>query len=349
MMRFARLLVLTSIVIMVIILAGCSKVSSEISLNNTVEVNKNIEPKEAGPHQPVLQKEPYHFAYINNEGRVVLLSSACKQIIPTEGKVIDFSWSSTGERIALIVEKEKGSTRELAVYHIRKEKLERVPQYSDPFLSNVMWAPRGPYILLDFGTAGAGRSFTVVKAGLWDKVLTQDYSYQVCWAPDGEYVAYGFPVEINPPLPLEDGNSSSLAIISVKDSTYKILVEGNARFLYFPKWWLSNNTIIYQKLTVDGSEEPSLFQLDMTNDTQMSLDELPYPYNRKLVINKVPRNLVECFVDYSWSPDQKDIAFWVNKGGHYQIYSLNWETGQISFLDNGFLGKWVPRVPSSKN
>ncbi len=356
-LKLRNILMFLIIVLLAFTQAGCKKDSglepAQIpaggSQTNSAETPEDTCINSSGKTElslPSIAGKTGTFAYINRDQLLVIVTPQEQKTVPTNGRVYNFSWSSFGDKVALIVDNKNADKRDLVIYHLQTQQLETVPQFSDQFLAGVLWAPRGRHILLDYGSGGGGREFKIVTPDTWKTVCERGFCYGVDWSPDGTSLVYGSPVKVDPPLPLEGGDSSDLIITGLPDGKDRIIARGTAQDMYFPHAWIPDQTIIYYyyKKSAENVFEPKLWQVKEDGSSPSIVTELPFPYNKDAILNSLPINIKTKFNHYSWSPDKKYLSIWCNND---DLYLLNWDNKSLSFIGNGVNMQWSPQGISS--
>lgn len=288
-----------------------------------------------------------NFAYINKQGRLRIVTTNRSWVVPSDGNVVDFSWDSSGSRIAMILQNKNDATiGHFAVYSLVDNKLEYVPQYDDFFLSIVSWAPQGARILLDYGSGSSGRELKVISAEGWDNVLRKAHAHGCFWSPNGRNLAYAIENTAKSPVMLDNGLSNSLIVTNMINKSDTILKAGTSQELYWPNFWISNNLLVYTRMSLKNPDNPtySMWQLNISNHKQKILSSIPFPYNETAIKNTLRSELKDSFGEYTWSNDKRLIGFSCYVDGDRKLYIMDSIDNKPCYIARGTLIRWSPAI-----
>lgn len=353
---------ITIIVILIsMALMGCSISKDTSTLNSTkIPSQTNQTDKNNDKHNELPIKQASQFikkigdlAYIDIDGNLVIFKDAIKRVVTFDKdiKIKNFSWSPNGKHIALILDDSTQST--LAIYYMEEDDIKKVNKFSQKLLSSVSWAPKGSYVLLDFGTAPGGKMFQVVSSKTWGIIYQGHYAYGIKWGSNGKTLVYGKQVETPLPLPLGSGEATELARTLLPDGVVETLIKTDQKTIYFPIERLSKNKVLINKTTYSKQKGTTTEIVKYDLITKQILNEKEVIIsNRKLVVDRIRKLLPPVILSYSWAPQDKYVAFAVRntrKDNKKEVYIMNWQTNNLYYIDGGISPQWSPRSISNTN
>ncbi|MDY6876278.1 MAG: hypothetical protein SWK90_08775 [Chloroflexota bacterium] len=304
------------------------------------------------PTPPPLDLADAQIVYLDMEDHLWLMnanSTAHRQLTHT-GEAGSPTWSPDGQTLAYIYYDEymQGQTM---LYDMQRGTALPIGLELQ-FLTFLSWSPDGRYLILDVGT-GIGRGLVLVELATGQVVQQLGAVGNYAWSPEGDALVIGQRRPLDKPISVEPGDTVSLAVSEIGSTEPKVLLEGSAEVLYFPRAWLLDGRILYDRMDWDeaaqsGSE--SLWTVTWENGQvgePQPTDDLPLHYDCDTVqehINETVNMPVTGFI--SWAPDGRHLVFQAGMYPDYGIYLLDWESDDPPrHLADGISPAWRPASP----
>jgi dipeptidyl aminopeptidase/acylaminoacyl peptidase len=267
--------------------------------------------------------------------------------ITTGGKVSAPAWSPDGEVVGYIYEKEGQLSRQVVLYELDTQHIRTVaPHVSEQWLYETLrrltWSPNGRYLVLDMGTSLA-RHLIVIEAST-GQLIRELIATGYAWSPDGNRLAFGQPRPLERPISLEDGDSYSLAVLTIGQEEPRLVFEGTSKTLYFPQAWLPDDRLLYERLDWDEETQSAKHSLwtvvldDGVGEPQPA-QGIPPAFDRDAILARLPWGSQDWIGPFSWSTDGRWVVFQVGQ----TIYLFDWEaSGPPYNLTYGSDPAWQP-------
>lgn len=169
------------------------------------------------------------------------------------------------------------------------------------------------------------------------------------WSPDSQRLAVGQLQPLEDPISIESGDSVSLAVLEAGTDTPRVVLTGTSEVLYFPRAWLPDGRLLYDRLDWDegtGSGEHSRWTV--TVDGLVSTPEpaanVPPAFDREVTLARLPKEFRnESTGSFSWSPDGRWLVFHTRLDREMGVYVFDWEQGgEPVRLVDGTSPAWQP-------
>ncbi len=321
-------------------LGGCAPASTPSAPSATMT------PTTDGASAP----SPGLIAYLDLDRRLWVMDADGQNRRPLvqEEEVSALAWSPDGQTLACI-EQEAGSEARQAVLCDLSTRQRRVIGPADERLSRLVWSPDGRYLVLDSGT-GLVRALRIVEVA-GGQVVREVEAIGYAWSPDGSYLAIGLRQPLEQPISIEPLDSVSLAVLRMDGEAPQTLLEGTAQALYFPRVWLPDGRLVYERLDWDEARQEghrSLWALPFQGEgfgEAQPVAKLPPRYDREAVLERLPAEFRQENVGlFSWSPDGRWVVFDAGQWPDLAIYRFDWvEGGHPRRLTEGTSPRWQPR------
>ena len=262
------------------------------------------------------------------------------------------AWSPDGQTLAYIYQEKGSKERQVVLYDISNQ-TRRFIGPAGEWLSQVVWSPDGRYLALDSGT-GIARSLRIVEVAD-QQVVRELEAIGYAWSPDGSWLALGQRHPLEHPLSVEPLDSVDLAVLKLDQEAPQLILEGTPHVLYFPRSWLPDGRLVYEKMDWDEESQEgdrSLLAISFEEGhfgEPQPVEKLPPAYDRDAVLMRLPAEFrdIACGT-FSWSPDGHWIAFHAGEWPAISIYLFNWAKGAPPHrLIEGVSPRWqpLPEVP----
>ncbi|MEA3308296.1 MAG: hypothetical protein U9Q70_02125 [Chloroflexota bacterium] len=337
-MKLKQMLILSTISVATIIMAGCSGPLPETSIV---------------PLASTVQKVPPGLiAFIGADKQVWLMDpdGHNQQRLTTGGIARSPAWSPNGQLLAYIYQEEGSEIRKAHLYNPLNKTDRLIEADGDPRLALVNWSPHNRYLVLDVGCC-SGRSLSIVKVSD-GQIVDELGAFGYAWSPNGDRLVFGIRAPLEVPIPVEPGDSISLAMIQVGAGQQpQVIFTGTNQARYFPFAWLPDGRILYNRLDWDESTQTGdqtwwtvTFTGDGEKNEPQPAENIPPAYNRDTVLARLPAEMQNPGTgSFSWSSDGKWIVFYAGEGADNSIYLFNWaEGGQPNRLAAGIYPSWQP-------
>lgn len=318
------------LVLITLALAGCSRVQGT--------PRRGSDTSQPTPDRPVLPT----YAYISpNRSLVIVMGNRDQQ--PSVSSVDSFSWSPSGEQMAITQSDVNGSFN-LAILDVSKGQIIREKELQER--SRVSWSPSGATVLVTSGTSASGSLMTVFDSFTLNPFFGPFvYSYGAFFSPSGSLLAIGEASVAEPPLPAENGDTCSVVLLDLASGERRVALQGDGRNSFSPMFWLDANRILVSALTVDTDSncEQSYRCLSLANG---SLGDVPqgittYPWGIEQLRLKLPDSISTSLVSYVESPNGAVVACTVRTETGYSIRIVDLASRQVLRDIDGLSLQWV--------
>jgi len=291
-------------------------------------------------------------AFINPEQQLLVRDPAgaiCA--ITEEGIANSPAWSPGDTRLAFSYQADDNSPAEVRIYDQasgtaatvwtdqEEEPLPRLPY------RQIGWSASGRYLFLSQGCCVIGALYVL---NLDTETLAGTYaSSSAIWSPEVDLLALSVPQPVAHPIPIESGDSSSIALVRPGQITPTVVLTGTEQRLYSARAWLSGNELLYEQseLSQEGTAlkiEESLWAAEIAIGTNVTpsvvatrtLETLPIEYDAQAVDERLSQFLPGAsFADQVWSADGAWVVFRAYGDGEApgvnEIYAFHWAEGPL--------------------
>ncbi len=296
---------------------------------------------------PVVPPPEGLIAFIGPDRQLWLMGTDGRdqQKLTMNGQVLSLAWSPDGQTLAHVSsQRGNGGFRQAMLYHVDDRHEEPIGP-PDESLYSLAWSPVGHYLLLDSGT-GMVRSVAIIDM-MTHQVIHRLAAVQYAWSPDGKRLAFGQPRPLETPIPIESGDSVSLAVLEIGQQGPRVVFEGSAKVFYILHAWLPDGRLFYERLDWDENtrqDTGSLWtvMIDNTVGEPQPAMNIPPQFDREAVLARLPQEFQNPATgSFSWSPDGRWLVFHAGKGPQMGIYLLDWDEGkQPLYLTEGTWPAW---------
>ncbi|MBN1658225.1 MAG: PD40 domain-containing protein [Anaerolineae bacterium] len=271
-------------------------------------------------------------AFVDSERRLCLIKPNGRNLrqVSAVGEAFAPAWSPDGETLAYIYQESAEEPRRATLYRLDGGLPVSVGT-PEQTLRSLAWSPDGRYLLLDSGTSMAGR-FEVVHPATFDSVYRAS-GVGFAWSPDGGRLALGRLQPLQDPIGIESGDSVSLAILEIGEQTPRVILTGTPEVLYFPRAWLPDDKLLYDRLDWNestGTGEYSQWTVIVGDEvgTPQPVERVAPPYSRDATLARLPEQFQNATTgSFSWSQDGRQLVFHTRLDGQMDIYLFDWEQG----------------------
>jgi len=291
-------------------------------------------------------------AFINPEQQLLVRDPAgaiCA--ITEEGIANSPAWSPGDTRLAFSYQADDNSPAEVRIYDQasgtaatvwtdqEEEPLPRLPY------RQIGWSASGRYLFLSQGCCVIGALYVL---NLDTETLAGTYaSSSAIWSPEVDLLALSVPQPVAHPIPIESGDSSSVALVRPGQITPTVVLTGTEQWLYSARAWLSGNELLYEQsdLIQDGTGlkiEESWGAAEIATGTNVpssvvatrTLETLPIEVDAQAVDERLSQFLPGAsFADLVWSADGAWVVFRAYGDGEApgvnEIYAFHWAEGPL--------------------
>lgn len=277
-------------------------------------------------------------AFIASDGNLVLgdLAGRWQRRVTEEGKVFSLSWSPSGRWLACIVRDDGADRGEIFVYEPASGQRAKVAVRQDWALCSAAWSPDEKYLAVDSGTGCCGRTLEILSladatAGRWVSVGAANYCLSALWSPGGAHVAMGVEEPVEPPLPVERGNSVSVALLAIPSLQQRVVIRGTRDWLCSPIEWRGEETLVYEMKPAEPGPGRDV-RIMGVNPFLEGAQPWPTGLNRgdsgqAELLAGVPDELAGEAGEFSVSADGRFVVFSALEGGARRVYVLDRKTG----------------------
>ncbi len=277
-------------------------------------------------------------SYITRSGALGIWKQGKISKIDSEGIILKHKWSPDGGKIACInIVNNKLFLKTFDFKNKLWKPLFEIKNGPESPLSwELEWSPQMNYILIDVGTSASGRTLQIIEASTGKPIRSIGYAYGYTWSPDEQHLLIGVPAKVEPPLPLENGLSSSIAILPFPDGKPKVILPGTTNAMYAPKRWLNSSTFEYSEL-ISGT----IYKATLAENIIEKVDVIEGDYDLKALILEAidGSNIRSVVID----PNARYIAFSSMVGDVETIYVLDNQTKKVFRVGEGRDPLWRPR------
>jgi dipeptidyl aminopeptidase/acylaminoacyl peptidase len=291
-------------------------------------------------------------AFISPEQRLLVRDPAgaiCA--ITEEGIANSPAWSLDGTRLAFSYQVDDRSPAEVRIYD--QAEGTQVTAWTDPEeqapprlpYREIGWSPSGKYLFLSQGCCVIGALYVL---DLETETLVGSYtSSSEIWSPEVDLLALSVPQPVAHPIPIETGDSSSVALVRPGEITPTVVLTGTEERLYSARAWLSGEELLYEQsdLNQEGTGiqiEESWWAAEIAVGTNAPpsvvasrrLEALPVEYDVQAIDERLSQWLPGAsFADQVWSADGTWVVFRAYGDGEApgvnEIYAFHWEEGPL--------------------
>jgi len=291
-------------------------------------------------------------AFINSEQQLFVRDPAgaiCA--ITEEGIASSPAWSPDDVRLAFSYQADDNSPAEVRIYDQVSGMAstmwtdpEEAPLPRLPY-RQIGWSSSGKYLFLSQGCCVIGALYVL---DLDTETLAGTYaSSSEIWSPEVDLLALSVPQPVAHPIPIESGDSSSVALVRPGQITPTVVLTGTEQWLYSARAWLSGNELLYEQsdLIQQGTGlkiEESSGVAEIATGTSVppsvvatrTLETLPIEYDAQTVDERLSQFLPGAsFADQVWSADGTWVLFRAYGGeqapGVNEIYAFHWAEGPL--------------------
>lgn len=257
------------------------------------------------------------------------------------------AWSPDGTRLAFSYQADDRSPAELRIYDqadgtqatIWTDPGELAPLVL-PF-RKIAWSPSGRYLFLSQGCCFVGALYLL---DLETRTLVGRYaSGTEMWSPGEDRLALSVRQPVERLIPIESGDSSSIALVHPGEITPTIVLTGTADRLYYVHAWLSGGELLYEQadLYEEGKRtERSWWVAEIADGTNAPpsvvacrpLETLPVEHDDDAFEERLSPWLPDAtFAERVWSPDRTWVVFRAYRDTEAlgRIYAFQWEEEQL--------------------
>ncbi|KPU45745.1 hypothetical protein OXPF_09790 [Oxobacter pfennigii] len=281
------------------------------------------------------------FAYIDEDGNLKLrsLNDNFEQAVTENIDIYDYDLNLKDGKVVYIARDNEDYSDNILVLYDIKTKTREIIDKNEP-ARIVRWSPNYKYIAVDYGTGSLGATKIYdIESKKWIRV-TEGATMGFEWSPDGNSITIGISENVDPPTPIEEGDSISTAVVLMhKDSDMKILMKGSSEYLCQPVLWLDNDTLIIEKMMVQGEGEVQYYKADIntSNLTEINMEEIPQ--------QEEPQNIPDeaLNVVYDISSDGNNVLYTLYDEEDKKLKIMVWdvEKQQSTEICPGSEGRWI--------
>ena len=291
-------------------------------------------------------------AFVNPEQQLLVRDPAGAICAITEGGIANSpAWSPDDTRLAFSYQADDNSPAEVRIYDQASgtqstvwTDQEETPLPRLPY-RQIGWSASGRYLFLSQGCCVIGALYVL---DLDTETLAGTYaSSSEIWSPEVDLLALSVPQPVAHPIPIESGDSSSVALVRPGQITPTVVLTGTEQRLYSARAWLSGNELLYEQsdLIQGGTAlkiEESYGVAEIAAGTNVppsvvatrTLETLPIEVDPQAVDERLSQFLPGAsFADLVWSADGTWVLFRADGGeqapGANEIYAFHWAEGPL--------------------
>ena len=308
------------------------------------------------PTPPPLDLADAEIAYLDVEHHLWVMNAdgTAHRQLTQSGVVRSPTWSPDGQTLTYVYAESENGPWQVILYDLSRQqaqplKLDISDGWVHRTLGQAMWSPDGRYLLLDYGTSPA-RGLILVEVASGQVVQEFGTEGGYAWSPESDAVVIGQRRPLDEPISVECGDAVSLAVLEVGAAEPQVLLEGSAEVLYFPRAWLPDGRILYNRVDWDEaaqSGDESLWTVTWEDGhvgEPQPADDLPLRYDCDTVREHIKETVnvpVTGFI--SWAPDNRYLVLQTGTHPNYGIYLLDWESDDPPRrLADGISPTWRP-------
>ncbi|MFN2129281.1 MAG: hypothetical protein ACK2VD_02060, partial [Anaerolineae bacterium] len=286
-------------------------------------------------------------AFVNPEQQLLVRDPAGAICAITEGGIANSpAWSPDDTQLAFSYQADDNSPAEVRIYDQASGTQSTV--WTDPEETplprlpyrQIGWSASGRYLFLSQGCCVIGALYVL---DLDTETLAGTYaSSSESWSPEVDLLALSVPQPVAHPIPIESGDSSSVALVRPGQITPTVVLTGTEQRLYSARAWLSGNELLYEQsdLIQGGTAlkiEESYGVAEIADGTNVppsvvatrTLETLPIEVDSQAVDERLSQFLPGAsFADLVWSADGTWVLLRAYGGteapGVNEIYAFHW-------------------------
>jgi len=270
------------------------------------------------------------------------------------GKVLALAWSPDGANLAYVCEQIQDAVRQVIIYEVARQDWYAIDPLM-PYLSQIVWSPDGCYLTLDGGTSIV-RTLKLITTTTM-QIVQELTAVGYAWSPEGRYLAVGKRQPLQKPLSVAPVDAVSLAVWQPDSAHLTLIFTGTAEALYFPKNWLPDGRLLYDRLAWDEENQTGHHSLwtitymdDVVSEAQPATN-VPPAYERDTILARLPLTFQKSSTgSFSWSPDGRRMLLCAGTWPDVGIYLFNWaEAGHVpAYLFPGTSPQWQPAITQTR-